>query len=306
MQTHSSLDPISNLKYGLELPTYGDSASPRTLAALARLAERAGWDGVFLEDYIVHRDDAGRPEQVFDPWVTLAAMAMSTERVRVGTTVTPLARRRPWKVARESLTVDHLSNGRLTLGVGLGDMAHQGKSFSCFGEVIDARERARMVDEGLEILVGLWSGKPFSFDGFYYKINEVTFLPVPVQKPRIPIWVGGNWPTPGPINRAAQWDGFVGGKAHGKGEPWCLKPEEVKSLKRTIESQRKASTGSPFQIALGGASRSDDWDADRQKIRSLASAGATWWMEYVPPDTEREMRSAIMRGPLRIGPLSLA
>ncbi len=297
MSTGSSFNKVSSLKHCLELPIYGDCADPRTLAEFAGLAERSGWDGVFLEDYIVHYDKEDSPEHVFDPWIALAAMALSTSRVRIGTTVTPLARRRPWKVAREAVTIDYLSNGRLTLGVGLGDMAHEGRSFSCFGEAISAKTRANMVDEALRIIAGLWTGKPFSYSGHYYSVKEVTFLPVPLQKPRIPVWIGGNWPIHGPMRRAAEWDGFVGGKVHGADEPWCPTPEEVRALRHSIQNQR--TTRDPFEIALGGASRGNDWDEARRIIASLAEAGATWWMEYVPSDSRREMRSSIMRGPLR-------
>ncbi len=139
------------MRYGLELPNAGVGGDARTLGDLAQLAEAAGWDGIFLEDYLVWQGQAGVP--TYDPWVALAAMAMRTQRIRLGTMVTPLSRRRPWKLAREAATLDHLSNGRLILGVGLGDIADQG--FSNVGETTDLRQRARVVDEALEILAGL-------------------------------------------------------------------------------------------------------------------------------------------------------
>jgi alkanesulfonate monooxygenase SsuD/methylene tetrahydromethanopterin reductase-like flavin-dependent oxidoreductase (luciferase family) len=145
------------MKYGLELPNAG-CCDARTLAELALLAEQAGWDGIFLEDYLVHHHAPDTP--TYDPWIALAAMAVRTERIRLGTTVTPLSRRRPWKLARETVTLDHLSHGRLTLGVGLGDLHDPG--FAQVGEVTDAKQRARIVDEALEVLVGLWNGAPFS------------------------------------------------------------------------------------------------------------------------------------------------
>ncbi|MGH2516609.1 MAG: LLM class flavin-dependent oxidoreductase, partial [Ktedonobacterales bacterium] len=196
------------MQYGLELPNGGAWGDARVLGELARLAEEAGWDGVFLEDYIVHH--TARDAETYDPWVALAAMALRTERVRLGTTVTPLSRRRPWKVARETMTLDHLSNGRLILGVGVGDVGEAG--FGPVGEETDTKRRAAMLDEALEVLVGLWSGEPFSYNGQFYTIRDVTLRPRPVQRPRIPIWVGGSWPNRGPIRRAARWDGFVGGK----------------------------------------------------------------------------------------------
>src|ERR1051326_62872 len=182
-----------SLRYGLELPVGGLFCDVGFLAELAYLAERAGWDGVFLEDYIVHHiaDDA----PTCDPWVALAAMAVTTTCIRLGTTVTALSRRRPWKLARETVSIDHLSGGRLTLGVGLGDSADAG--FSRVSEIRDARTRARRLDEALDVLVGLWSGETFSYRGDHFQIDEVRFQPPPQQRPRIPIWVGGNWPNKG-------------------------------------------------------------------------------------------------------------
>lgn len=196
------------MQYALGLPNGGAWGDARTLAELARLAEESGWDGVFLEDYIVWQSQPDVP--TYDPWIALAAMAMRTERIRLGTHVTALARRRPWKVAREAVTLDHLSNGRIILGVGLGDTGESvgsDISFTHFGEVAEARQRARMLDEALEVISGLWSGEPFSYEGQYYQVKEVTFAPRPVQTPRIPIWVGGGWPLKGPTQRAARWDG---------------------------------------------------------------------------------------------------
>lgn len=266
------------MRFGLNLPNGGACGDARTLADLARLAEEAGWDGVFLEAYIVWQGHQDTP--TYDPWVALAAMALRTERIRLGTTVTPLTRRRPWKVARETVTLDHLSNGRLILGVGLGDTISSDVSFTHFGEVTDARQRARILDEALDVLVGLWSGQPFSYHGEYYRVNEVTLSPRPIQTPRIPIWVGGGWPLKGPTRRAARWDGSCMYK-HTYGGPWeDWASDDVRSLKAFIDRQRTAST--PFDIALGGRSRDDDWEKDRALIRSLAEAGATWWIERGP------------------------
>src|SRR4051812_49410378 len=189
------------MRYGLEIPNGGECADPHFLAELASLAEQAGWDGIFLEDYICYYDAPDSP--TCDPWVALAGMAVHTQRIRLGTMVTPLSRRRPWKLARETVTLDHLSNGRLILGVGLGGFGE--KSFTHFREVTDGKQRAEMLDESLDILAGLWSGRPFSYNGKHYSVDEVTFLPQPVQQPRIPIWVGGGWPKKGPMQRAAHW-----------------------------------------------------------------------------------------------------
>ncbi len=282
------------MRYGLELSNAGVGADPHILAELAFLAEMSGWDGVFLEDYIVHWSAPDIP--TCDPWVALAAIALRTTYVRLGTTVTPLSRRRPWKLAREAVTLDHLSHGRLTLGVGLGDLQDPG--FGSVGEVTDAHQRAALLDEALDIITGLWTGQPFSYHGTHYQVDNLTFRPTPLQIPRIPIWVGGNWPHSGPITRAARWDGFVGGKAHAPDEPWCLTETEVTTLKAAIMYQR--TTSAPFDIAVGGAPRDPDTNQARAAIRALADAGATWWMEFVPSSDLATMRAAITHGPLWI------
>lgn len=140
---------------------------------------------VFIEDYVVWQGHTEEP--TYDPWVLLAAMAMTTERIRLGTTVTPLTRRRPWKLAREAVSIDHLSNGRLILGVGLGDLADQG--FTAVGEATDVRVRAQLFDECVDIITGLWTGKPLTFKGQHFQVHGLTLVPPPVQSPRIPIWL---------------------------------------------------------------------------------------------------------------------
>jgi alkanesulfonate monooxygenase SsuD/methylene tetrahydromethanopterin reductase-like flavin-dependent oxidoreductase (luciferase family) len=288
-----------SMRYALSLPNGGECSDPRILADLAALAEETGWDGVFLEDYIVYTNATyfsvpGSPTH--DPWVALAAMALRTQRIRLGTAVTPLPRRRPWKLAREAVSIDHLSNGRLVLGVGLGDVGEPG--FARFGETVDARQRAELVDESLDILAGLWSGEPFSYRGKHYTVNEVTFLPRPVQSPRIPIWVGGGWPMKGPVQRAARWDGAMLYKQPADGTWQDMMPEDIRALKATVEHQRAAST--PYDIVTGGRERRDDWDVERSQISALAEAGATWWSEWVPAASLATMRAAIQRGPLRV------
>jgi alkanesulfonate monooxygenase SsuD/methylene tetrahydromethanopterin reductase-like flavin-dependent oxidoreductase (luciferase family) len=286
------------MQYALALPNGGECSDPRILIDLAVLAEAAGWDGVFLEDYIVYMRGTyysvpGSPTH--DPWVLLAAMAMRTERIRLGTSVTPLPRRRPWKLAREAVSVDHLSGGRLVLGVGLGDVGEPG--FARVGETGDVRQRAEMLDESLDILAGLWSGEPFSYRGKHYTVEDVTFLPRPVQLPRIPLWVSGGWPMKGPVQRAARWDGAMLYKHSTDGTWQDMMPEDVRSLRATIERQRAAET--PYDIIIGGRRRRDDWDAERAHISALEEAGATWWWEWVPAAPLPAMRAAIERGPLR-------
>src|SRR5262249_33648633 len=162
-------------------------------------AEQVGWDGVFVWDVIYEADQPDAP--VTDPWIALAAMAMRTERIRLGALLTPLARRRPWKVARETVALDHLSHGRLIFGAGLG---YQALGFTPSGEAYEPTTRAGKLDEGLAILTGLWTGRPFQFGGKHYQVDVPSFLPTPVQSPRIPIWLGGYWPNRKPFQRAAR------------------------------------------------------------------------------------------------------
>jgi alkanesulfonate monooxygenase SsuD/methylene tetrahydromethanopterin reductase-like flavin-dependent oxidoreductase (luciferase family) len=286
------------VRYCLSLPNGGPAADPRTLAELAALAEAAGWDAVFVEDYVVYQNRQDVP--TFDPWVALAAMALATTRVRLGTMVTPLARRRPWKLAREAVTLDHLSGGRLVLGVGLGDTADT--TFAAFGEQTDLRARAEMVDEALDVLAGLWSGEPFTYDGRHYRVGEVICLPRPVQQPRIPIWIGGGYPNEGPLRRAARWDGAclyratAPGSTEDSGE--ALAPDEIRAVRRFVERRRTGSE--PFDLVAGGPRRGDDWERERARIRACAEAGANWFGEWVPPAEPDAMRVAVARGPLRI------
>lgn len=285
------------MRYALNLPAAGPCGDARSLAELATLAEESGWDGVLLEDYIVYQNR--QDISTHDPWVALAAMAVHTERIRLGTLVTPLARRRPWKLAREAVTVGHLSGGRLILGVGLGESSDI--SLTHFGEEMNVRERAGMLDEALDVLAGLLSGRPFRYEGRYYQVQETTFLPPPKQTPGIPIWIGGAYPNPGPMRRAARWDGaclyraVTPGSAEDNGEG--LSPDDVRALKEFVTRRRPP--GAPFDIVIGRARR-DDWDRERERIRSVAAAGATWWQEWIPAAEPAVMRAAIARGPLRI------
>ncbi len=189
------------MRFGLNVSTMGECADPRALAELAREAEDSGWDAFLVWDaiHISHEDwdaiEAGKPDAaaIVDPWIVLAGAAMLTERIILGPIITPLSRRRPWKVARETATLDHLSNGRVVLPVGLGALNDGG--FTRVGEETDRKTRAKMLDESLEILDGLWSGEPFSYAGDHFRLEEMTFRPTPVQSPRIPIWTVAAWPS---------------------------------------------------------------------------------------------------------------
>ena len=285
------------MRYALNLPNGGEWSNPHTFGELARLAEESGWDGVFLEDYIVWQSHEDVP--TYDPWISLAAMAMQTKHVRLGTNVTPLARRRPWKVAREAVTLDHLSNGRFILGVGLGDTGESvgsDISFTHFGEVTDTKQRAQKLDEALDIIVGLWSGKPFHYDGKFFQVKEVRFLPRPIQVPRIPIWVGGGWPLKGPTLRAVRWDGSRLYKHHDN----SMGPDDIRELQAFVKQERGSLEG--YDIVVSANRQNGDKEKNRAYIRSLAEAGATWCAEYLSPiiGDVATIKARIVQGPLRI------
>ena len=270
------------MRYGFIIPK-GD---PRTVADLAREVEEAGWDGAFYYDGI----DVGEGWELYDPWVVMAAMAMRTGRVRIGAMLTPPARRRPWKLARETLTLDHLSGGRLVLPVGLGALDDGG--FSKVGEPTDRRVRARLLDESLEILTGLWSGKPFRYEGEHYRLEEMTFLPTPIQKPRIPIWVVGAWPSKKSMDRALRYDGLLAYTTRGE-----VTPEDIRAIKEYVEENR-ASDG-PFDIVWEGRTAGDDPERAASVVRPFAEAGITWWIEsmWSPPNEPEDLRARIRQGP---------
>jgi alkanesulfonate monooxygenase SsuD/methylene tetrahydromethanopterin reductase-like flavin-dependent oxidoreductase (luciferase family) len=277
------------MRYGFIVPK-GD---PRTVARLAREAEEAGWDGVFYWDGIC----VGEME-TYDPWVVMAAIAMETVRVRLGAILTPPARRRPWKLARETMTLDHLSDGRLVLPVGLGALDDGG--FSKVGEPTDRKIRAQLLDEGLEILTGLWSGEPFSYEGEHYRLGEMTFLPPPVQRPRIPIWVVGAWPSKKSMNRALRYDGLLAAKVSGTAAQPGVTPEDIRAMKEYVEENKY--TGEVFDIVWEGETPGDDPERAVSTVRPFAEAGITWWIEamWSPPNEPEDLRRRLLQGPPRV------
>jgi alkanesulfonate monooxygenase SsuD/methylene tetrahydromethanopterin reductase-like flavin-dependent oxidoreductase (luciferase family) len=279
------------MRYGVIIP----GGDVQTIVALAREAEEVGWDGVFYWDGI-YIADAG---PMFDPWVTLAAVAMATSRVRIGAIISPLSRRRPWKVARETVTLDHLSQGRLVLPVGLGALDDGG--FGKVGEPTDRRTRAELLDESLDILTGLWSGRPFSYAGKHYHLDEMTFLPPPVQQPRIPIWVVGAWPRAKSLARALRYDGILPDKLNPDGTRAAMTPDNLREL-AAYASEHRGAAASPFDIIMEGATPGDDPATAADMVRPWAEAGATWWNEAMWDATQQpeRVRTRIRQGPPRI------
>ena len=275
------------MKYAINVPNFGDYADARLTAELARESEYAGWDGFFVWDHINAAFEPGAP--MADPWVVLTAVTLATERIRIGTMVTPLPRRRPWKLARETVTLDHLSHGRLTLGVGLGYPPDL--EYMALGEDADLRTRAERLDEGLAVLSGLWSGEVFTHHGSHYDLTDVQFRPTPLQEPRIPIWVAQMHPHTGPLRRAAQWDGLV--PMH-ETEAFPT-PEHVAQSVEVIAATRGSSDG--FDVCVPIVlpdDRTETWDL----MAHYASAGATWVM--VGAWSLAELRSQIGQGPPRL------
>jgi alkanesulfonate monooxygenase SsuD/methylene tetrahydromethanopterin reductase-like flavin-dependent oxidoreductase (luciferase family) len=288
------------MHFGINLPNFGAFGDPNVLVQLARDAEKAGWDGFFLWDHMIFDD---LPRTIVDPWVALAAVAASTSHIRIGTMLTPLARRRPWKLARETTTLDYLSQGRFTLGAGLGDPAKWEYGF--FHEEEDARLRAEKLDEGLEILTGLWSGQPFKYQGKHFHLEEMTFLPPPVQQPRIPIWIGGWWPNKRPFRRAARFDGVFPGRLHGE-----LTPDDWRDILRYINEHRNSTA--PFDAAHSGKTPQNP-DKAAETISQYAQAGVTWWIEDISPyryglewdqpwpdELVEQLKNRVRQGPVRV------
>jgi len=254
------------MKFGFVLP-YGDA---RVAAELAHEAEEAGWDGFFVWE----------PVWGIDAWVCLTAAAMRTERIRLGTMLSPVSRMRPWKLASESATLDHLSGGRVILSVGLGALD---TGFEAFAEVTDRRTRAELVDEGLDILTGLWRGQPFAYAGKHYTVAPTDFLPPPppVQEPRIPIWVVGVWPSPRSMARALRFDGLlpqVMRPAEGpERRAQQATPDDLREMVAHVRAHHPDPAG--FDVVVEGRTPGDAPAEAAEVLAPWREAGATWWIE---------------------------
>ncbi|WUJ72556.1 LLM class flavin-dependent oxidoreductase [Kribbella soli] len=255
------------MRFSVTVGAVGAGRDPRGLAELARAVEASGWDALFLEDYLVYQGDASQP--TWDPWICLAAMAVATERIRIGTTVTPLPRRRPWKVAAEAVALDHLSDGRMVLGVGIGDPGDP------FMEGKSPKVLAEMLDEGLELIDLLWSGERINFTGKHYRLEDVQLTARPVQEPRIPIWVGGNMLVPAVRRRILRWDGSCAYKGSTDASQQII-PDDVVRLLEEGAREVKVSGGEPA---------------------AFAEAGAAWWGRWIAPMGVEETLAIVRQGP---------
>lgn len=298
------------MKFGLFVSNLGDYSDPKRLLQLACEAESAGWDGFFLWDQLLVDKNLALP--IADPWIALAAIAAMTKRLRIGPLVTPLARRRPWKVARETISLDHLSGGRILLGVGSGGPPEV--EFGCFGEAIDDKVRAKKLDEALDVITSLWSGEPVCYDGEYFRIDGVRFLPKPIQRPRIPIWVGGMLPHKAPFRRAARWDGVFPLKLPPQGvsgsdllseqelkwESFWLSPDELRDVVTYMNSYRPATA--VFDFVASGATSPKEPSRSSEQIKAFEKVGATWWLEWLEEQrgSFEQMEERVVAGPPRM------
>jgi alkanesulfonate monooxygenase SsuD/methylene tetrahydromethanopterin reductase-like flavin-dependent oxidoreductase (luciferase family) len=270
------------MRSGLFLPLFDALADPGVVMRLCAEAEEAGWHGVFVWDNLRYVEPV---IEVADPWITLTAIATATERMRFGPMVTPLARRRPAKVARETATLDHLSSGRLTLGVGLGS-DHFAGEWSMTGEELDDRRRASMLDESLEILAAAWSGEPVHHRGDHYTVDGMRFLPRPVQRPGVPVWVAGYYGKARPLQRAARYQGFFPlGVDH---------PEQLAEIVADLAARRgraSSDVAEPYDVVIALEPGEDP--------APYAAAGATWWLVAFPWDAPSvdQVRAVIRDGP---------
>lgn len=273
------------MKFGFVFP----GGTVRQAIEFGIAAEESGWDGYFMWEGLYG----------VDPWVTLAAIAAQTERIRLGTLLTPPSRRRPWKLASEVMTLDHLSNGRAILSVGVGAID---TGFAEYGEETDLRTRAELMDESLEIIMALWTGKPVHYDGKHYQLQEKEFFAFgpSIHKPNIPIWVVGAWPRPKSIARTLKYDGLIAAiKPKGGGHDQVA-AEDLRAVKAYVNENRKRNT--PFDIILEGKTPGDEPQKARAQLQPLAEAGATWWIESIwdEPDLGRLMKR-LKQGPTPLG-----
>lgn len=259
------------------IPPFDELADARLCAALAAEAEEHGWDGFFVWDHTTYRAPV---QAVADPWVVLSAVATATERLRIGPMVTPLPRRRPVEVARQTATLDQLSQGRLVLGVGIG--GDGSRELSATGEQTDDRVRGAMLDEHLDVLAAAWSGEPVRHRGARYLVDDVRFLPTPVQRPGPPVWVAMRYGNRAPLRRAARHDGVFPIEIES--------PDQLASCVHEISELRGGLAG--FDVVVGGPPGTD--------VAGYERAGATWWtVSFGLETTADQVRGVLREGPPR-------
>jgi alkanesulfonate monooxygenase SsuD/methylene tetrahydromethanopterin reductase-like flavin-dependent oxidoreductase (luciferase family) len=248
------------VKRGLYVAPFGELSDVAALAAIAAEAEASGWEGFFVWDHVMTHGGLA----VADPWIALTAVAIATQRMTLGAMVTPLARRRPWDVARQVAVIDRLSGGRMVFGAGLGGDSR--RELTAFGEERDPRARAALLDEALELTVELWSGEPVSHAGPAFHLDEAIVQPTPQRRP--PVWIACVWPHRRPLRRAARSDGLFP-VSHVN----ALSADELTEMLRIVGEHRAADAG-PFDLVVVGNER-----ADAARLAELSAAGTTWWVQ---------------------------
>ncbi len=267
------------MRFGLDVATTGDWADTRRLVELAVAAEAAGWDGFFVWDILLPEPEDA---PVADPVVALAAIAASTSRIRLGAMVTPLPRRLPWEVARELAALDGLSGGRMVFGAGLG---WRDDEFARFGAAVDLTARAGRLDAGLAMVDALWSGEPVTLGGDHYHLDGVRFLPRPVQRRRIPIWLATGWPRRAPLRRAMRWDG-VYLMTENQASRRRVTPDDVRAAAAVVAAERRSSAA--FDMAANVLTP-DEPDGGLEITAAMADAGATWTVELTPDSIDEHL-----------------
>lgn len=278
------------MRFGLSLANFGYLADVHTQLELALAAEASGWDGHFLWDH-VNWPGMGRHA---DPWIALGVIASRTERLLLGTAVTPIARRRPVKLAREILTLDALSGGRFVFGAGNGIFAEE---FEHVGDEPELRARAEMLEEGLELIGALLSDAEVDFQGRHYRAKARGFGP-PASGRRIPIWLGATWPKRRPVARAARFDGIIPIQESFT-EPWT--PEKVRDLVAFIADYRESDA--PIEVVISYEGLRGELERDRGLVKAYAEAGATWLIDvgFPPAEARESLLERVRRGPPRAG-----
>jgi len=274
------------VRYGIVIST----ATTREFTDCAVMAEATGWDAIFTYEVVWGQD----------AWMTLAAAAMCTDRIRLGTMLTPLPRIKPWELAGRVATLDVLSGGRAQLAVGMGAL-HPG--WTAFEADEGRRVRAEKLDEGLAVYAGLMQGQPFSHSGTHYSCTPTDFLvpPPPVQRPRVPVWVVGAHPSEKSLRRAALWDGLIAARV-GDTEESQLQPHELEPIVKRVRTLRTAAAlpWEGYEVVAEGTSTPDE--IGRAHVRAWAAAGATFWVESdwsMGPDALERTRARISTGPPR-------
>jgi hypothetical protein len=278
---------MTALKYGFTLPF----SDPRKVADIARLAEETGWDGLYLGDAI----------WCMDPMIALTAAAMVTTRLRLGTLVIPAPLRVPYKIASESVALDHLSGGRLTLGLAMGATWMGWHAFP--DEIMDTRARAEMLDETIDILTELYQRKPFDYGGkhFHLKLTQMDVMhypPKPIQQPRIPLWIPAVWPRMKSIQRVLKCDGLLPHKMNAENKFEDVKPADLREMKTYIDANRTLTT--PFDYVMEGKTIAMTPLQMQDTLCPWMEAGMTWWVESLWGEPEEKIIERVKQGPPKI------